>query len=273
MELSQDLLSLVCQVLGANMASMRLLGQCSQVCRQWRDIAAAVRAEEGDASFTAKYAASAAAFGAGVHQQMLDAYARALVVDRARRQQFVWGVDPDSDVEHEMHYAIQMRVETAAELLASGLQDRLLHAPAMTECLRELSSLTQAVAEEHAVPVHLTRICTWPVLKILQAHPDDAALGSRALAVLRRLSELETPGIFDYAVIDGAAARLAAHGVVAEFLARFRPAEPPGAEPPGAETPGVRQLTFAERRMLSTGEHVLAWIREGTLIQPDDGEY
>jgi len=241
---------------------MRLVAQCSAVCRAWKNMAVVGRDNAGGLKVTAAYTASALACGNGLCAQMLDLYAAELAAATAGRHATMQAGEPDEDADYAIHVQLARRFEGAVAHLAGAVEEHLLDAPTMALCLQELSKLTQACADEVVVPLRLTRLCQWPVLKILQAHPGDAALGSRALAVLLQFSDLDTPGAFKYASIDGPAARLTAHRIVSVFLARFRRS---GAGA-GALPPDVRQ-------MLDAGGRVLTWIHEGTFIHPGDDAY
>ena len=139
----------------------------------------------------------------------------------------------------------------------------------MLLCVQELSKLTKAFAGEIVVPLHLTRLCQWPLLKILQGHPTDNMLGSYTLSVLRQFSNLKTPATFEYASIHDADDRLTARGIVSDFLERFSQLEAVWATLP----PDVRQQMFAVRQMLNAGEDVLTWIDGGTIVPSDDREF
>jgi len=262
--MNKDLLMFIVEVLGANMATMHLLGQCGQVCREWRNMVVSVRADTGEKAFTAMYSLSAVAYGDGLGVQMQDMYATALSADIVRRNQMTaFGYsDADHDLENDIHMQLSYACEQTASYLASGLQAQLMHAPTIILCLQELSTLTEAFVAEIFVPFPLLHCCQWPVLKILQAHPNDITLGLRALAILKKFSEVETPQAFDFPSIPTAAARLTAHLIVSGFLARFRPS----ATVAQAVHPTLRE-------MIHVGDAVLTWIDQGTLIPQSDHDY
>ena len=259
-----DILMVVLQMLGGNLVSMQLVGMCGKVCPLWRAMAAAVcnairgAQESADTTgFAAKYVLSAVVYGANLRVQMHKMYATALGADIARRNQIVNYDNTDHDAENEIHMQLWFQCENAAQYLAGGLQAHLMHAPTMILCLQELSNLTAAFSGQAFVPLRLTRLCQWPVLKILQAHPNNTMLGHHALVALLDLSDVQTPQAFEYESIPTYAARLAAEDIVSGFLARFRPP---------ATVPEAVTL------LLDNGDDVLTWIREGTLIHPDEDE-
>ena len=259
-----DIFMVVLQMLVGNMVGMKLVGMCGKVCASWRATAAAVcnsirgAQESADMTgFAAKYVLSALVYGANLRVQMQDMYATAVFADMERRKHIVNDDNTDNHAEDEIHMGLSFQCETTAQYLASGLQAHLMHAPTMILCLRELSNLTAAFSEQAFVPLRLTRLCQWNVLKILQAHPNDTVLGNHALVALVDLSNVQTPQAYEYQSIPTYAARLAAEDIVSGFLARFRP--------PATVPEGVTLL-------LDNGDDVLTWIRQGTLIHRDEDE-
>jgi len=241
-----DLLFIIFQVMGANMASMRLIGLCAQVCPEWRGIAAGLRANTTKDGFTAMYELSAVTFGSGLRVQMQVMYATAVSVEMRIRQQIMHG-DVDHDLEDEIRMDLSNKCQAAVLFLVKGLQEHLMHEPTTIQCLIELMKLIIVLVRERFVPMHLTRSCQWPVLKILQAHPGESMLGWHALKMLQQLNEVMTRQVLDDKSIQSGEDRLIAHDIVSGYLARFRP----------SATEAVRP---AVREILKMGDAILTWI-------------
>ena len=241
-----DLLFIIFQVMGANMASMRLIGLCAQVCPEWRGIAAGLRANTTKDGFTAMYELSAVTFGSGLRVQMQAMYANAIAAEMRVRQRIMHG-EVDHDLEDEIRMDLSNKCQAAVLFLVKGLQEHLMHEPTTIQCLIELMKLIIVLVRERFVPMHLTRSCQWPVLKILQAHPGESMLGWHALKMLQQLNEVVTPQALDHEGMLSAEARLTAHGIVSGYLARLRP----------SATEAVRP---AVREILKMGDAILTWI-------------
>jgi len=245
-----DLLFIIFQVMGANMASMRLIGLCAQVCPEWRGIAAGLRANTTENGFTAMYELSAVAFGSGLRVQMQDMYANAIAAEMRVRQRIMQRImhgEVDHALEDEIRMDLSNKCQAAVLFLVKGLQEHLMHEPTMIQCLIELMKLIIVLVRERFVPMHLTRSCQWPVLKILQAHPGESMLGWHALKMLQQLNEVMTRQVLDDESIQSGEDRLIAHDIVSGYLARFRP----------SATEAVRP---AVREILKMGDAVLTWI-------------
>ena len=256
-------LSLIVWTPGANMAGLRFLAKCMQVCKQWLDMARAVRANTSKTSFTSMYNLSAEAFRKDLRVQMLDRYATAYAAEIARNA--AGGVRGTQEAEDAIHMQLVAGFDNAALYLAKGLEAHLMHAETVALCLELMSRLVDVFSQEEDMhPLNVTRSCQWPVLRVLQAHPNDLTLAFGALRILHSFSELKSPMYWDVESIPTHAARVTAEHITTAYMESFSAGTT-------VTTSGyVGSLPIPTREnMLSTCADVLNWIFDGTLIRPD----
>jgi len=251
------LLMNIFMVMISDMASMKLLLKCSKVCKDWKNMAFVLQDSMDGMSLTVRYTNLALEFGEDLGENMLKLYMTKLAAAKERRNEILdtdemeqWEADEyKQKINNNIHLELGHCLNSAMIYLANSLEEYLLHSPTMLLCVRELSTLTDAYAEEIVVPLSLTRYCLWPLLKILQAHPTDSRLGSRVLSVLHQISKLYTPVVAGYDSIHKAVDRRTARDIVSGFLARFSQLQAVWAKFP----PAVREQMYSVREMLNTG--------------------
>jgi len=259
-----DLLTLLFTVLPANMVCMRLLVKCGKVCKAFQGMAVAMQDKEDGTSCTARYCRLAQAFHRGLPEEMMQRYRTELGAAKARRRVILEADEFDEDLDQQIHAQLETSFESAVRYLSGALQEYLLHKHTMLLSVWHLSRLTIAYNEEIVMPLRLTRLCQWPLLKILQAHPTKLWLGSSVISLLGQFSDLEIDRQFGYESIDREEDRLTARGIVSGFLANF--SQPQAI----ALQPAEHQPTFIVRRMLEVGNEVLTWIDLGTVFHATD---